>query len=163
MYLNDAFGKHPDIEVVPMHHEQSASMAAEAITGERVAVCQVTTGPGGANAITGCAGAWVDSEAIIFISGQVETISLIRGNNRQTGVQELDIIGMVKSITKEAIRLTDPHMISYELARLVDVATSGRPGPVWLDIPLDLQNFVITNPEYASKYLKPKEDVRTTS
>ena len=79
MYLNDAFGKHPDIEVVPMHHEQSASMAAEGYYREtgKVAVCQVTTGPGGANAITGCAGAWVDSEAIIFISGQVETISLI--------------------------------------------------------------------------------------
>jgi acetolactate synthase-1/2/3 large subunit len=164
MYLNDAFGKHPDIEVVPMHHEQSASMAAEGYYREtgKVAVCQVTTGPGGANAITGCAGAWVDSEAIIFISGQVETISLISGNNRQTGVQELDIIGMVKSITKEAIRLTDPHMISYELARLVDVATSGRPGPVWLDIPLDLQNFAITNPDMLPKYLKPKEDVRTT-
>ena len=97
MYLNDAFGKHPDIEVVPMHHEQSASMAAEGYYREtgKVAVCQVTTGPGGANAITGCAGAWVDSEAIIFISGQVETISLISGNNRQTGVQELDIITRV--------------------------------------------------------------------
>ena len=164
MYLNDAFGKHPDIELVPMHHEQSASMAAEGYYREtgKVAVCQVTTGPGGANAITGCAGAWVDSEAIIFISGQVETISLSRGSNRQTGVQELDIIGTVKSITKEAVRLTDPHMISYELARLVNVAISGRPGPVWLDIPLDLQNFVITDPDALPRYLKPREDGRVT-
>ena len=138
-------GKHPDIEVVPMHHEQSASMAARAITGKRGKSLFVSNDWAG----------WCQCyyrvrrrmgrpEAIIFISGQVETISLISGNNAKQACKSSILSEWLKA-TKEAIRLTDPHMISYELARLADVATSGRPGPVWLDIPLDLQNFAITN------------------
>ena len=149
MYLNDAFGSHPDISYVAMHHEQTAAMAAEGYYREsgRIAVCQVTTGPGGTNALTGCAGAWIDSEAILFISGQVESFSLLKSKSRQTGVQEVDIISMVKSITKSCLTLTDPYMIRYELERLVDLATTGRFGPVWIDIPLDIQNYIIPDTE----------------
>lgn len=141
MYLNDAFGA-SDIDYVPLHHEQSVGMAAEAYTaiGGTLAVCQVTTGPGGTNAISGCMGAWIDSRPILFISGQVESFSLSQHGERQTGVQEVDIIEMVSSCTKDAVLLTDPSMILYELDRLKTLATTGRPGPVWIDIPLDIQN-----------------------
>lgn len=162
MYLNDAFGKHRGITVVPMHHEQSASMAAEGYFRQSgaIAVCQVTTGPGGTNAITGCAGAWVDSESVFFISGQVESISIAAAGNRQTGVQELDIVSMVKGITKDSIRLQDPYLIRYELERLSTLAVIGRPGPVWLDIPLDMQNFAFERVDDLPKFLPPNEDKR---
>jgi acetolactate synthase-1/2/3 large subunit len=165
MYLNDAFGKHPKLSIVPMHHEQSAAMAAEGYYREtgRIAVCQITTGPGGTNTITGCAGAWVDSEAVLFISGQVESISIAAVGNRQTGVQELDIVSLVKPITKRSLRLRDPYMIRYELEKMADLATSGRPGPVWLDIPLDLQNFVFNEVDSLPRYLRPIEDQRIKS
>jgi acetolactate synthase-1/2/3 large subunit len=162
MYLNDAFGKHPKLAIVPMHHEQSTSMAAEGYYREtgQIAVCQVTTGPGGTNAVTGCAGAWVDSEAVLFISGQVESISIAQIGNRQTGVQELDIIEMVKGITKASVQIKDPSMILYELQRLTDIATSGRHGPVWLDIPLDLQNYQFDDVAALPRYTKLAEDQR---
>ena len=162
MYLNDAFGKHNNISYIPMHHEQSAAMAAEGYYRESggVAVCQVTTGPGGTNAITGCAGAWVDSEPILFISGQVELISIADSSNRQTGVQEIDIISMVKGITKSCLVLNDPNMILYELQRLSYIALSGRKGPVWIDIPLDLQNYRISNTDKLTQFKPLKEDIR---
>lgn len=142
MYLNDAFGKHSAINYVPLHHEQSVSMAGEAYArvGNRLGVCQVTTGPGGTNALSGCAGAWIDSCPILFISGQVESFSLLKKGARQTGVQEVDIVSMVSSVTKAAHLLEDPNMILYHLDRLIYVAQCGRKGPVWLDIPLDIQN-----------------------
>ena len=162
MYLNDAFGSHPDISYVAMHHEQTAAMAAEGYYRETgsIAVCQVTTGPGGTNAITGCAGAWIDSEAILFISGQVESYSMLKTRNRQTGVQEVDIISMVKSITKGCLTLADPLMIRYELERLVDLATTGRFGPVWIDIPLDLQNFKIPDTDLLLPFKRVPLDPR---
>ena len=162
MYLNDAFGKHANISYIPMHHEQSAAMASEGYFREsgELAVCQVTTGPGGTNAITGCAGAWVDSEAILFISGQVEIISIAATSNRQTGVQEIDIISMVKGITKSCLVLTDPNMILYELQRLCYIAVTGRKGPVWIDIPLDLQNIRISNTDELLQFKPLSEDIR---
>ncbi len=162
MYLNDAFGKHARIKYIPMHHEQTASMAAEGYYRETgcIAVCQVTTGPGGTNAVTGCAGAWVDSEAVLFISGQVESVSIANIESRQTGVQELDIVSMVKGITKASVKLTDPTMIRYELERLTSLATSGRFGPVWIDIPLDLQNFKIDDIEKLPSFKPLIEDKR---
>lgn len=163
MYLNDAFGSHPEISYVALHHEQSAAMAAEGYYREsgRIAVCQVTTGPGGTNAITGCAGAWIDSEPILFISGQVESFSILKPKSRQTGVQEVDIISMVKSITKNCLTLTDPYMIRYELERLVDLATTGRFGPVWIDIPLDIQNYRIPDTEKLIPFQRTPLDGRT--
>ena len=162
MYLNDAFGKHPKIAYIPMHHEQATAMAAEGYYREtgHMAVCQVTTGPGGTNAITGCAGAWVDSEAVMFISGQVESISIAQLPSRQTGVQELDIIELVKSITKASVRIRDPYMIRYELERLAELAMSGRRGPVWIDIPLDLQNFAFDDVASLPRFKRLPEDKR---
>ena len=143
MYLNDAFGRAKNLKYIALHHEQSVSMAAEAYSriGNRIGVCQITTGPGGTNAISGCAGAWIDSTPLIFISGQVETYSNALVGNRQTGVQEVDIVSLVKSITKDARKITDPTMILYELDRLIHLSKTGRPGPVWIDIPLDIQNY----------------------
>lgn len=154
MYLNDAFGKLAGMNYVSMHHEQSVSMAAESFSriGNRLGVCQITTGPGGTNAISGCAGAWIDSCPILFISGQVESFSISRKGARQTGVQEVDIISLVKPITKEAVQLTDPKMVLYELQRLIHISTNGRPGPVWLDIPLDVQNHHLEDVKNLPKY-----------
>ncbi len=142
MYLNDALGSHPDIQFVATHHEQSASMAAEghARITNKMSVLHVTTGPGGTNAVTGVAGAFIDSIPMLVISGQVTMPTLI-GNSplRQLGVQEIDILSIVKPITKYAEMVTEPKMIRYHLEKAVHYANSGRPGPVWLDIPLDIQ------------------------
>lgn len=149
MYLNDAFGKNNLLNCVYMHHEQSAAMACEAFSqiNNSLAVCQITTGPGGTNALSGCAGAWIDSKPVLFISGQVESFSRMRIGQRQSGVQEVDIVKIVKPLTKLAIELIDPYLIKYELERLVYIAMDGRMGPVWLDIPLELQNYDIGDPE----------------
>ena len=162
MYLNDAFGNHPGISYVPMHHEQAAAMAAEGYFRERgeLAVCQVTTGPGGTNAITGCAGAWVDSEAVLFISGQVESISIAECPSRQTGVQELGIISLVQGITKASVLLRDANMVLYELEKLAFISLNGRKGPVWLDIPLDVQNYRIEDTDCLPKFVAPSVERR---
>jgi acetolactate synthase-1/2/3 large subunit len=150
------------MEYIALHHEQSVSMAAEAYTriSGKLGVCQVTTGPGGTNSITGCAGAWIDSEPILFISGQVESYSLANQGNRQTGVQEINIINIVKNITKDAVILSDPYKILYELDRLIYLAFSGRKGPVWIDIPLNLQNFHFQNTKRLERFESPKKDNR---
>jgi len=142
MYLNDAFGSHPDVKYIGLHHEQSASMACEAYArlSGKISVCQLTTGPGGTNAISGCAGAWIDSTPIIFISGQVESYTIATAPVRQFGVQEVNILDLVSPITKAVASLREPDQICYQLDRLIHIAKSGRPGPVWLDIPLDIQN-----------------------
>jgi acetolactate synthase-1/2/3 large subunit len=163
MYLNDAFGlRTTELRYIPFHHEQSASMAAEAYAGitGKLAVCQITTGPGGTNAISGCTGAWIDSKPVIFISGQVESFSLADLGTRQTGVQEVKITELVKSITKAAVILRDAYMVLYELDRLISIALSGRKGPVWFDIPLDLQNFEILENNKLPRYVVPKRNAR---
>jgi acetolactate synthase-1/2/3 large subunit len=164
MYLNDAFGSkiNKDFNYIAMHHEQSAAMASEAFSAisNDLAVCQITTGPGGTNAITGCVGAWIDSRPILFISGQVESFSLSGAGIRQTGVQEANIVELVKSITKMAIKLEDPNQILYELDRLIFFSKNGRRGPVWFDIPLDLQNFNIENVGGLPRYSPPLENKR---
>jgi acetolactate synthase-1/2/3 large subunit len=146
MYLNDAFGNHEKFRFVPMHHEQSASMAAEgyARIAEKIGVLQVTTGPGGTNAITGVCGAWVDSIPLLVVSGQIMIKDMIGGANlRQVGVQEVDIISMVRPITKYAVVVSEPKRIRYHLEKALYLATTGKPGPVWLDVPLDIQNAQI--------------------
>lgn len=145
MILNDAFGYHDRLTFVPMHHEQAASFAAEAsarLTG--FGCCLVTTGPGSTNAITGVSCAWVDSTPMIFISGQVPSHQMI-GNSgvRQMGVQESDIVAMVKPITKFAATLRNAEDIRHVLEMAVAIAKAGRPGPVWIDIPLELQGAEI--------------------
>jgi acetolactate synthase-1/2/3 large subunit len=150
MHLNDAFGK-SKINIIYCHHEQACSMAAEAEARlTRIpAVVNVTTGPGGINAINGVFGAYTDSIPMIVISGQVKRETLVRSYStpwRQIGDQEVDITKMVESITKYSICITDPQKIRYHLEKAIFLAVNGRPGPVWLDIPIDLQGMEI-NPE----------------
>lgn len=157
MYLNDAFGNHSSFRFIPMHHEQTASMAAEgyARIAERIGVLQVTTGPGGTNAITGVCGAWIDSIPMLVVSGQIMIKDMIGGANlRQVGVQEVDIISMVRPITKYAKVVTEPNRIRYHLEKALHLATTGKPGPVWLDVPLDIQNAQV-DPDSLSGFIPP--------
>ena len=146
MFLVDAFGRNAGLTYVAHHHEQAASIAAEAyarING-RLGCAVVTTGPGATNAITGCAGAWIESVPLLIISGQVKRADLMGSSGvRQMGPQEVDIVSMVKPITKYAVTVMDPLDIRFHLEKAVHLATTGRRGPVWLDIPLDVQNAPI--------------------
>lgn len=148
MHLNDAFGREKRMEVVCCHHEQSCAMAAESyyrLSG-KLAVTNVTTGPGGTNAITGVYGAYVDSLGMIVVSGQVKYETLICSTDlplRQLGDQEVDIVSVVKPITKYAVLVTDPQSIRYHVEKALHLATTGRPGPVWLDIPINVQGALV--------------------
>ena len=163
MHLNDALGNHPDLIPVFCHHEQACAMAAEAyyrVTG-RLAAVNVTTGPGAINAINGVFGAYVDSMAMVVLSGQVKRETLVRSTGlplRQLGDQEADVIPMVRGITKYSALVDEPNDIRYQLDRALHLATSGRPGPVWLDIPIDVQSAMVA-PESLRTY-DPVEDVR---
>lgn len=142
MYLVDAIARTKDINPVPMLHEQSVGIAAEAYSqyANSLSVALVTTGPGATNAITPCAAAWTDSTPVLFISGQVKTQdSHEKYGVRQLGFQEIPITQMVAPITKKAIRVTSTAEVKSALTELVHIAQTGRPGPVWLDIPLDIQ------------------------
>lgn len=142
MHLNDSLGRSGRIQYVACLHEQACAIAAEAyarVTGGP-GLLMVTTGPGGTNALTGVAAAYIESTPMIVISGQVKMADQIRGQGiRQQGMQELDIISIVDSVTKYAAMVTDPMSIRLHLDRAVYEAVSGRKGPVWLDIPLDIQ------------------------
>jgi acetolactate synthase I/II/III large subunit len=146
MHLNLALGRCPGITVVSNLHEQACAIAAEAYgkATNQLGVALVTTGPGGTNAVTGVAGAWLDSTPCLFISGQVKRADL--GGSlgvRNLGVQEVDIVSIVKSITKYAVTVLDPATIRFHLEKAIHVARTGRPGPVWIDIPLDIQSVEI--------------------
>lgn len=146
MHLNDAVGKHPRLEVVACHHEQAAAIAAEAYCriNENLGVAMVTTGPGATNAITAVAGAWIESVPLLVISGQVKRADLLRGAPlRQKGVQEVDIVSVVEPITKYAVTIERPEDIRRQLERAVFLARDGRAGPVWIDVPLDVQGAPI--------------------
>lgn len=149
MHLVDAVGKNERLNYVATHHEQAASMAAEGnarLTGVPGTVL-VTSGPGGTNAITGVCGAWIDSIPMICVSGQVTTDALIKDTGlRQLGIQESDISTLVASITKYAVTVVDPLQIKYHVQKAIHLASTGRPGPVWLDIPLDVQSKLV-NPD----------------
>jgi acetolactate synthase-1/2/3 large subunit len=144
MHLNDALGRCRALRVVCCHHEQACAMAAESyfrLTG-RLAAVNVTSGPGSTNAITGVHGAWTDSLGLVVISGQVKRATLVRSFDlplRQLGDQEVDITPMVASITKYAVMVTDPDSIRFHLEKAIHLARTGRPGPVWLDVPMDVQ------------------------
>lgn len=144
MHLNHSIGTDPRLHTTFCHHEQALAMAAEAYyrLTNRLPVVNVTSGPGGTNAITGVYGAYVDSIGMLVISGQVKIETTVRHTGlplRQYGDQELDIEPLVRPITKYATMVTDPRSIRYHLEKAIHLATSGRPGPVWLDIPLDVQ------------------------
>ena len=144
MHLNDALGRAAGLQYICCHHEQALSMAAESYTrlSGRIAALNVTTGPGGINALNGVHGAYTDSIAMIVLSGQVKRETL-RANAavalRQLGDQEADIVAMVKPITKFAAIVENPQDIRYLLEKALTLATTGRPGPVWIDIPIDIQ------------------------
>ncbi|SPF48687.1 Thiamine pyrophosphate enzyme TPP binding domain protein [Syntrophobacter sp. SbD1] len=146
MHLVDSVGRRPEIEYVCNLHEQACSIAAEAYGQytNNLGVAMVTTGPGGTNAITGLAGAWLESTPCMFISGQVKRADLTGDRGvRQMGFQELNIIRIVESLTKYAVTITDPLSIRYHMDRALHLARTGRPGPVWIDIPLDVQSAQI--------------------
>lgn len=141
MHLVDSMGR-SEMEYTCCHHEQAAAIAAQAYSmlDEKLCVCLATTGPGGINALCGAAAAYVDSTPVIYITGQVkrDDFASLRGV-RQYGAQENDIISMAKPITKYAVCIMEPERIAYELEKSVHIATDGRKGPVWIDIPLDVQ------------------------
>ncbi len=151
MHLNDAVGLRDDIQPVFNHHEQACAIAAEGYaraSGLPGAVC-VTTGPGGTNAITGVLGQWHDSIPALYVSGQVRRNTTVASTLlplRQLGDQEADIIRLVAPITKYAVSIVDPATARYHFEKAAWLATHGRPGPVWLDIPLDVQAAQV-NPE----------------
>ena len=158
MHLVDSVGKNERLAYIPTHHEQAAAMAAEAysrITGMGVGL--FTTGPGGTNALTGVACAWVDSIPTLYISGQVTRDTLLDGTGlRQYGIQESDIVTLTKPITKYAVSVTNEKDIRYELEKAAYLAKTGRPGPVWVDIPLDIQSRRI-NPSELRGFTPPAE------
>ena len=143
MHLNDALSRNTNLEVINMHHEQACSMAAEGFArlNNKIACVNVTTGPGGINAINGVFGAWTDSVPMIIISGQVkrDTLNYKNSKLRQLGDQENDITSMVKKITKFSYILKNANLVDNVLDHALKVSTSGRPGPVWIDVPIDIQ------------------------
>ncbi len=145
MHLVDTLGRQGGLEYVAQHHEQACAMAADgyARRSGALGVCYATSGPGATNIVTGLAGAWQDSTPVLFLTGQsksTQTIekSQIRGL-RQYGTFEVDVVPIVQSITKYAVLVLDPTTIRYHLEKALHLATTGRPGPVLLDLPLDIQ------------------------
>ena len=152
MHLNDSLGHNQGLTCIYNHHEQACAIAAEGYTrysGKLSAVC-VTSGPGGTNAITGVLGGWLDSIPMFIISGQVKRATTTWSTDvplRQLGDQEFNIVSSVSSMTKYAVMITEPKEVRYHLEKALYLALNGRPGPVWLDIPLDVQAAVIDTDE----------------
>ncbi|GAV22605.1 thiamine pyrophosphate-binding protein [Carboxydothermus pertinax] len=164
MHLVDSVGKNKKIKYICCHHEQACAMAAEGYfraSGKMAAVI-VTTGPGGTNTITGLIGEWLDSIPVLYISGQVKTETTIKKYSgiglRQLGDQEINIIDIVKPVTKYAVMIEKPEEIKYHLDKAIFIAKEGRPGPVWIDIPLDIQGSYL-NEEKLINYEPPKVNI----
>ena len=163
MHLNDAIGRCPGLKYVCCHHEQGCTIAAESYfrLTNRLAAVNVTTGPGGTNAITGVYGAHVDSLAMIVVSGQVKRETCVRSTGlalRQMGDQEVDIVRMVEGITKYAVVVWEPETIRYHLEKALYLAAHGRPGPTWVDIPIDVQGAQI-DPDKLAGFDPAKETI----
>ena len=147
MHLNDSLGRY--IPYTANHHEQACAIAAEgyARVNQKLALVNVTTGPGGLNCLNGVFGQWTDSVPVLYISGQVKFTTTMASCPevplRQLGDQEVDIISVVKPLVKYAKMVTDPKEIKYHLDKAVYEATTGRMGPVWLDIPMNVQGAMI--------------------
>ena len=152
MFLNDALGHREGLKVLYNHHEQASAIAAESYAriNDKMALLCVTTGPGGTNAITGVVGAWLDSIPMLILSGQVRYDCTARSTGlgiRALGDQEFDICKSIECMTKYSEMLIEPMRIRYCLEKAVYLATSGRPGPTWLDIPLNVQSAFVEEDE----------------
>ena len=154
MHLNQSLSTETAIEPVCNSHEQASAMCAEGYSKatNHLGVCMVTAGPGGTNAVTGVAGAWLDSTPMLVVSGQVKRPDRMFDREgrplgmRQLGVQEVDIVSIIKPITKYAVTVLEPNDIRYHMEKAVYLALHSRPGPVWIDIPLDVQASPIEDP-----------------
>lgn len=161
MHMNDSFGHHPKIHCTYQHHEQACAMAAEAYarySGRMAGVC-VTAGPGTTNAVTGVLGCWMSSIPMIVLSGQTRRATSVESTGldlRSRGIQECEITEIVRPITKYAVKVRDAETIRYHLERAVHLARNGRPGPVWIDVPLDIQGGSIETDDLIS--YDPGED-----
>jgi acetolactate synthase-1/2/3 large subunit len=165
MHLNDSAGHTSGLEYVAVLHEQAAAIAAEAYArvNGNLGVALVTTGPGGTNALTGVAGGWLESTPMLVLSGQVKRADLMGDLGvRQLGLQELDVVSMAKPVTKYAVMVTDPQSIRYHLEKAVHLARTGRKGPVWLDLPLDVQAAKI-EPESLPRFDPASEPAPATT
>lgn len=168
MHLIDSLGKNENLEYVCNHHEQACAIAAEgyARVSNKIGIAYVTTGPGGTNAITGVYSAWVDSIPTMIISGQVKFQTTIASqpelNLRQLGDQEVNIVDIVRPITKYAVMITDKNSIKFHLQKAIYEAKHGRPGPVWLDVPLDIQGVMVDEADLAEFKIpeEPKFDTK---
>jgi len=162
MHLNDGLSRNKDLHAVCLHHEQACAMAAEAycrLSGTLAAV-NVTTGPGGINALNGVHGAYTDSIGMVVISGQVKRETMVGSYDlplRQLGDQEADIVQMVQGITKFATVLREPEDVRYVMEKALHLAGSGRPGPVWIDVPVDVQGASI-DPASLRSYVPAPDD-----
>lgn len=158
MHLLDAAACRKGLKIVCSHHEQASSFAAEAYARQSggLGVCYATSGPGGTNTLTGVLHAWQDSSPVLFISGQCKVSETIRHTGlfglRQFGTLEVDIVPIVQSVTKYAAFVDDPAKIRYHLEKAIHLATSGRPGPVFLDIPVNIQGAPI-DPDMLEGYV----------
>jgi acetolactate synthase-1/2/3 large subunit len=168
LHLIDSIRKHSDLDFICNHHEQASAMAAYSYSRatKNFGVCVVTTGPGATNAITGMIDCWVDSVPCLYISGQVQKKYQIgKLGIRQNGIQEINIIDMVRPVTKYANCIDDPQQIRWHLEKAVYEAKSGRPGPSWLDIPMDIQTSIVNEDElvgFVAEKIQPKEISETT-
>lgn len=162
MHLNDSLGRY--LSYTANHHEQACAIAAEgyARINQRLAVVNVTTGPGGLNCLNGVFGQWTDSVPVLYISGQVKYSTTMESckniHLRQLGDQEVDIISVVSPLTKYAKMVIDPTEIKYHLDRAIYEATSGRKGPVWLDIPMNVQSALIEEDDL-KEFITPSKSV----
>lgn len=161
MWLNDAIGKNEHYEIICTHHEQSAAMSADAYGRicNKPALAIVTAGPGSVNAMNGVVGGYTDSAPMIVISGQA-ALSFVQYQDatgiRQYGVQGINIRPLVENVTKYFITVDEPQKIAYYLEKAYHEATTGRPGPVWIDVPLDIQKAEV-NEKYLERYVPEKE------
>ena len=166
MFLNDAVLRHPDMQAICGHHEQASAMSAVGYAkySGKMGVVMPTTGCGCTNTITGLLDGWQDNVPMMFVSGQINSYQTMDNYDtplRQIGVQEADVIAIVKSITKYAVLVKDPKTIRYHVERAIHEAFSGRPGPVWLDIPLDVQSAMI-DPNELEGYEIPDTSTKVT-
>lgn len=161
MHLNDSLGHTKGLTYICNHHEQACAIAQEGYfrASGKMCVTNVTTGPGGTNTLTGVLGQWLDSIPAFYISGQIKSSTHMSCcpnlKLRQLGDQESDVISLVKPITKYAVTIFDPLDIEYEIDKAMHIALNGRPGPVWLDIPLDVQGAYID--ESQLRHFNPSE------
>lgn len=164
IHLIDSLGKSEDVNYIATHHEQGAAIAAEGYARKKnkLGACLVTSGPGGTNALTGTLCSFLDSIPVIVISGQVNkplTTNFTNLNLRQLGDQEFDIVKTAKTMTKYAVQVNDPEEIRYHLEKACYLATTKRPGPVWIDIPLDVQSAQI-EPDKLKKFIPNINDFK---